>query len=125
VLLINGWKEDEWGPLNGSALERKVTCCIGIRCTRQGLLKKKAIKDAFDRRIALAGKPAKAQSADAVVFEQRIDRLEQRLAEKTAQVEQLQELVILFRYNAKLLGLPAERLERPIAPLTGRAENPA
>ncbi len=124
VLLIDGWKE-EWGVFNASALERKVASCLGIRCTRQGLLKKEAIRTAFDHRKAMADKPAKVKSADAVVLEQRINRLEQLLADKTAQVEQLQELLIRFRYNAKLMGLPADRLERPIAPLTSHTENSA
>ena len=62
VLLIDEWKE-EWGAFSASALERKVASCLGIRCTRQGLLKKDAIKTAFDRRKAKAGKPAKSKSA--------------------------------------------------------------
>ncbi len=124
VLLIDEWKE-EWGAFSASALERKVASCLGIRCTRQGLLKKDAIKTAFDRRKAKAGKPAKSKSAEAVVLEQRIKRLEQLLADKTAQVEQLQEMVIRFRHNAKLMGFPADRLERPIAPLISHTENSA
>ncbi|MFI8666326.1 hypothetical protein ACIGGE_07820 [Qipengyuania sp. NPDC077410] len=124
VLLIEEWKE-EWGAFSASALERKVASCLGIRCTRQGLLKKDAIKTAFDRRKAKAGKPANSKSAEAVVLEQRIKRLEQLLAEKTAQVEQLQEMVIRFRHNAKLMGFPADRLERPIAPLISHTENSA
>lgn len=124
VLLIDGWKE-EWGTFNASALERKVASCLGIRCTRQGLLKKEAIRAAFDRRKATADKPVKNKSAEAVVLEQRINRLERLLADKTAQVDHLQELLIRFRYNAKLMGLPADRLERPIAPLTSRTENSA
>jgi len=124
VLLIDGWKL-EWGAFSASALERKVTCCLGIKCTRQGLLKKEAIKAAFDRRIALAEKPANTKSADAVVLQQRVDRLEQLLAKKSAQVDQLQELLIRFRYNAKLMGLPAERLEIPIAPLTSPTQSSA
>lgn len=124
VLLIDGWKE-EWGTFNASALERKVASCLGIRCTRQGLLKKEAIRAAFERRKATADRPVKHKSAKAVVLEQRIQRLEQLLAAKTTQVDQLQELLIRFRYNAKLMGLPADRLERPIAPLKSRTENSA
>ena len=77
------------------------------------------------RRKAMAGKPTKTKSADAVVLEQRIKRLEQLLADKTDQVDQLQELVIRFRHNAKLMGFPADRLEKPIAPLTSNTENSA
>ena len=124
VLLIDEWKE-EWGAFSASALERKVANSLGIRCTRQGLMKKEAIRTAFDRRKAMAGKPTKTKSADAVVLEQRIKRLEQLLADKTDQVDQLQELVIRFRHNAKLMGFPADRLEKPIAPLTSNTENSA
>ncbi len=122
VLLIEGWKP-EWGAFSASALERKVTYCLGIKCTRQGLLKKETIKAAFDSRMGLAGKPAKQRSADEVVLQQRIDRLEQLLADKTRQVDQLQELLIRFRYNAKLMGLPVEQLEAPVAPLTARKQD--
>lgn len=116
VLLIQGWKP-EWGDFSASALERKVTRCLGISCTRQGLLKKEAIKAAFDERLKLGTKKAKVKSADVVVLQQRIDRLEEKLAQKVEENERLQELIIRHRHNAKLIGIPAERLEAPIAPL--------
>ena len=119
VLLIQGWKP-EWGQFNGSALERKVSCCLGITCTRQGLLKKQSIKDAFDERIKLGDKQPRQKSPETVVLQQRIDHLEKLLEEKTGQVDHLQEVITRFRYNAKLMGIPVERLETPIAPLVGR-----
>jgi hypothetical protein len=116
VDLIKGWKPD-WEDFSASALERKVTCCLGINCTRQGLLKKDAIRAAFNERIALkTKKPAKQKSADVVVLQQRITRLENQLAERGREVVALQEMVVRYRHNAKYLGLPAERLEAPIAP---------
>lgn len=117
VLLIQGWKP-EWGDFNASALERKVTCCLGIACTRQGLLKKEGIKAAFEERIKLGTKRPKEKSADVVLLQQRIKRLEDRLAEAEKKSEALTEVVTRFRHNARLMGLAAERLEAPIAPLT-------
>ena len=119
VLILEGWKP-EWGRLSQSALERKVTNCLGIACTRQGLLKRDRIKTAFDERIKLGDRQPKPKSAEVVVLQQRIDRLEKLLREKTDQVDNLHEVVTRFRYNAKLMGLPVERLEAPIAPLVGR-----
>lgn len=118
VLLIQGWKP-EWGDFNASALERKVACCLGISCTRQGLLKKDAIKAAFDERMKLGANTPKEKSADVVVLQQRIERLEKELAGKQEKIDELQEVVTRYRYNAKLMGLSAERLEAPIAPLVG------
>ncbi len=122
VLLIEGWKP-EWGKFSGSALERKVASCLGIPCTRQGLLKKDRIKDAFDERMKLKGKQPKAKSAEVTVIEQRNERLKSQLDERDTQVEHLQELVTRFRFNAKNMGIPVERLEQPIAPLTGKRDN--
>lgn len=119
VLILEGWKP-EWGRLSASALERKVTNCLGIACTRQGLLKRDRIKTAFDERMKLGEKQPKPKSAEATVLQQRIDRLEKLLQEKTDQVDNLHEVVTRFRYNAKLMGIPVERLEAPIAPLVGR-----
>lgn len=45
--------------------------------------------------------------------------------EKSGQVDNLQEVVTRFRYNAKLMGIPVERLEAPIAPLVGRTQDSA
>lgn len=122
VLLIEGWKP-EWELFSGSALERKVASCLGIPCTRQGLLKKKRIKAAFDERMKLKGKEPKAKSAEVTVLERSNKRLAAELAESKAQVEHLQELVTRFRFNARNMGIPVDRLEQPIAPLTGTQEN--
>lgn len=118
VLLIERWKPD-WGDLNGSTLERKVSGCLKITCTRQGLLQKTAIKDAFEKQqsVLRGGKPEKTKSADVVVLQQRIDRLEKEGREKTAKIDELQEVVVRFRANAKAMGIPTERFEAPIAPL--------
>lgn len=122
VLLIEEWK-DEWGTFSATALERKVAEHLGIRCTRQGLLKKETIKTAFDRRKTMAGKKIRTRSAEAMVLEQRIGRLERLLAEKTAQVERFQELLIRIRYNSKAIGISNDRLEAPIPPLTVKNES--
>lgn len=120
VLILEGWKQD-WGKLSASALERKVASCLGIACTRQGLLKNKRIKAAFDERMKLGEKQPQPKSAEATVLQQRIDRLERQLEEKSGQVDNLHEVVTRFRYNAKLMGIPVERLGAPIAPLVGQS----
>lgn len=118
VLLIQRWKAD-WGVFNASALERKVNTCLGIRCTRQGMMKKDRIKEAFDERLkAKDRQQPKEKSADVIVLETRIGQLEKEVAAKDAKINELQEVVIRFRANAKAIGIPADRLEAPIAPLT-------
>lgn len=120
VLMIQGWKID-WGEFNASALERKVSSCLQITCTRQGLMKKEAIKQAFDARMNLVGKaPPRTKPADEIVLRQRIDRVEGDLAKAKTKIEQLEELVARQRFNAKMVGIPTGRLEQPIAPLAGQ-----
>lgn len=121
ILLIERWKPD-WGDLNATNLERKVSGCLKITCTRQGLLKKGAIKAAFDKQLSIlnsGAKPPITKSADIVVLQQRIDRIEKENAEKTAKIDELQEVIVRFRANAKSMGIPTERFEAPIAPLIG------
>lgn len=120
VALIERWKPD-WGDLNASALERKVAGCLKISCTRQGLLKKDAIREAFEKRSQelKSGKAPKEKGADVVVLQRRIDSLEKELEARTKKVDELQEVVVRFRHHAKAMGIPPERFEAPIAPLVG------
>lgn len=119
VLLIQRWKAD-YGKFSASALERKVNASLGIKCTRQGLMKKDRIRAAFDERMRVQeGKQPTAKSGDVIMLEQRIERLERDVAERDTKIAELQEIVVRFRANAKAIGIAAQRLEAPLSPLIG------
>jgi hypothetical protein len=119
ILLIQRWKDD-WGALNASSLERKVNTCLGIKCTRQGLMKKPRIEEAFNERLKIkGGKQPQSKSAEVILLEQRIRALESDVETRDAKIIELQEIVVRYRANAKAMGIQAGRLEAPIAPLVG------
>lgn len=118
---------DTWDPrkrLTREELVRRVKQTMGLQVSRQGLMKREAIRNAFLRRekIICGDKPPRAKPDPLeVVLERRIEELQKQVADRDEQIDRFKQLFITHRYNAQQLGISPEMLEMPI-PARGQVE---
>lgn len=118
IHLIEAWDATA-NPFNREALTRAVECRLGFTVTRQGLMKRDAIRNAFEDRqkeilLGQPLKPAKDPLEDR--YERRVKQLIDEFDQAKATIENFKELFARYRYNANQHGLSRERLEAPIPP---------
>lgn len=118
IILIDEWDE-KIGPLSQEALVRRIKCKMDLTFSRQGLMKRTAIKAAFVRRekeINGSHKPRVEKEPLIVKLDRQIESLRQEVSDRDKIISNYEELFITYRYNARQLGIPRERLEAPIPP---------
>jgi hypothetical protein len=124
VEIIQAWNSSVLGDLTGPKLEATVQTRLGIRCTRQGLLKRPNIRKAFDDRInqQTAGKPARP--VEVQVLQQRLAAKDGEIAELKRQLSNCKELLVRHYHNARGRLTQAE-LDAPMVALLRPAEDDA
>jgi hypothetical protein len=112
---------DNWDPakarLSRQALARAVQERLGFKVTRQGLMKRAKIREAYSRREKdlQTGRTSRAQREPlAAILERRIAELEDLVRDKEVTISSYKELFVTYRYNARQLGISAEKLEAQI-----------
>ena len=123
VRIAEAWQAS-WGEMTASAFARRVGDTLGIRCTRQGLLKRKAVADAFEaQREALkegGGKPKR--SSDVEMLLARVKAREATIAARDEEIRLLKQTIVRHHYNARNRGVSEMELEAPMPPINVPAE---
>ena len=116
--IINSWNAVTH-KFTREALTRRVTCQLGFAVTRQGLMKRPKIKDAFEAREREfnAGMPVRApKEALEEMYERRHNEMKAKLDSANNTISNFKELFVRYRYNARQLGIRGDQLEAPIPP---------
>lgn len=85
--------------------------------TRQGMMKRDAIKTAFERRLKeIAGdRPPRAEAEPlVVVLGRQVEDLKEQVASRDKQINAFKQLFVTYRYNAQQLGITPEQLDQLI-----------
>lgn len=118
IILIDEW-DNEKTPLSQEALVRRIKCKMGLCFSRQGLMKRTAIKDAFLRREKeIKGSRGTKVEKEPIIekLDRQIENLKRDVAERDKIINNYEEMFVTYRYNARQLGIPREQLEAPIPP---------
>lgn len=115
VRIAEAWQAS-WGEMTASAFARRVGDILGIRCTRQGLLKRKAVADAFEaQQRALKGSDGKPKrSSDIEILLARVKAREATIAARDEEIRLLRQAIVRHRYNARNRGVSEFELEAPM-----------
>ena len=104
-------------PLTREALTRRVNCSLGFSVTRQGLMKRDAIRDAYNlREKEITGdKPARADKEPFMgMLERQIENLKREATSKDKEITGYKELFVRIRHNARQMGIAMSALEAPV-----------
>lgn len=112
---------DDWNPakaaLTREGLVKRIQCKLGLTFTRQGLMKRDAIRLAFERRekeIDGGAKPRAEKEPLEIVLERRIEELKATVEKQDATIKSYEALFLTYRYNARQHGITTAQLEAPI-----------
>lgn len=123
VRIAEAW-QTSWGEMTASAFARRVGDTLGIRCTRQGLLKRKAVADAFEaQRRALKGREGRQKRSNEVeILLARVKAREATIAARDEEIRLLRQIIVRHHYNARNRGVSEVELEAPMPPINVPAE---
>lgn len=118
ISIIDAWDPSE-APFTREGLVRRVKLKLGLEYSRQGLMKRDAIRAAFERRTKEVGGHAQPRSDKepvTVTLERRYEGLRAKLAMQEEVIQRYKELFLTYRHNARQLGIRRDQLEAPILP---------
>lgn len=118
VALARDWP-NAWGDMTATAFAKRVGETLNIRCTRQGLLKRRAIAAAFDASVSAkaAGKPRLKRPNETEALLARVRAKDEIIAAKEEEIRLLKQEIVRHHYNARSQGLSEADLDVPMPPM--------
>ena len=116
IEVIDNWSLSN-GKLSREALARTVCNGLNFQITRQGLMKREAIRKAYLRKeleLSAGCAPRSDKEPLTVMLERRIEELLSLVADRDGDLARYKALFVTYHYNARHLGISTERLEQPI-----------
>lgn len=123
IEIIRSWDATKT-KLTREGLVKRVTCQFGFVVTRQGLMKRDAIRKAYeerDREILEGQALSNPKEPLEEMFQRRLKAKDEELEKAKKTIIAFEELFVRYRYNATRIGIDPAKLEVPI-PLRNAGE---
>ena len=118
IEIIRNWDATKT-KLTREGLVNRVTCQLGFTVTRQGLMKREAIRKAYEERereIHEGQAISNPKEPLEEMYQRRLKAKDEELAQAKKKIAAFEELFVRYRYNAIQMGIDPARLEAPVLP---------